>query len=86
MIVHTGLNRLASPPAASKRRRPRSTASPTAIAWGTVNPTVALIAMPRAVASSIASRPAAVVGNLTWMFGARVAKCTACSSIRAGSR
>ena len=36
----------------------------------TVNPTVELIATPRAVASSIATMPAAVVGNFTWMFGA----------------
>ena len=78
----TGLNRPSSPPSATKRAIPRSTASPTAIAWATLKATVALMTTPRAVASSIATSPAAVVGNLTWMFGASVSKWTACSTIR----
>ena len=47
MIVQTGPMRLMSRPSASRRRRPRSTASATAIAWGTVNETVALMLTPR---------------------------------------
>ena len=73
-------------PAASKRARPRSTASAAAIAWETVKTTVMLATTPRAVASSTAWRPAAVHGNLTWMLGARVLKWTAWSAMRTGSR
>ena len=75
-----------SPPAASNRARPRSTASAAAIACGTVNTTVMFATTPRAVASSTAWSPAAVHGNLTWMFGASPLNRTACSTIRAGSR
>ena len=45
-----------------------------------------LATTPRAVASSTAWRPAAVHGNLTWMFGASVLKWTAWSAIAAGVR
>ena len=86
MIVAIGVIDATSCPAAARRSRPRSTASATASAWGTVKLTVPLMLTPRAVASSMATRPAAVTGNLTWMFGARVAKRTACSTMRAGSR
>ena len=84
MIVQTGPMPLTSWPAASRRRSPRSTASPTASAWGTVKETVALMLIPRAVTSSIAAIPADVAGILTMMFGARPSKCTACSTSRVG--
>ena len=61
-------------------------ASAAARHWATVNTTVTLTTTPWAVASSIASRPAAVHGNLTWMLGARVLKWTACSTIRSADR
>ena len=82
MIVAIGASRSGSPPAAASRSSPRSTASAAAIAWLTVNETVALMLTPRAVASSIAAMPVAVAGNLTWRFGARPANRTACSTIR----
>jgi len=77
---------LTSPPAAARRSRPRSTACAAASACGTVNETVALMLTPRAVASSIATRPTDVAGNFTWMFGARPANRTPCSTIRVASR
>ncbi len=86
MIVTIGDIAEVSSPAAARRARPRSTASAAASACGTVNETVALMLMPRNVASSMASMPAAVAGNLTCMFGARPAKRTACSTMRTGSR
>ena len=46
MSVHTGVMRDTSLPSASRRRSARSTASPTASAWGTVKLTVALMEMP----------------------------------------
>ena len=82
MIVQTGVTAVGSPPAAASASRPRSTASPTAMAWATVKQTVALMLTPAAVASSIARIPAVVAGNLTWMFGARPANRTPCSSMR----
>ena len=75
-----------SRPAAARRASPRSAASAAATAWATVNDTVAIVFTPRNVASSTAAIPAAVAGNLTWMLGARPARCTACSVIRAASR
>ena len=48
--------------------------------------TVALMFTPRKVASSMAAIPAAVAGNFTCTLGARPAKRTACSTMRAGSR
>ena len=86
MIVTIGVIDATSPPAAARRSSPRSTASAAASAWGTVKLTVALMLTPRKVASSMATIPAAVAGNLTWMFGASAANRTACSTIRAGSR
>jgi hypothetical protein len=47
-----------------------------------VKQTVALMLTPAAVACSIAAIPARVAGNLTWMFGARLANRSPCSSIR----
>ena len=47
---------------------------------------MALTLIPRAVASSIASTPAAVVGNFTMMFGARATKPSAWATIAAASR
>ena len=70
MIVQTGPMVEMSCPPASRRCRPRSTASATARHCGTVNDTVALMLIPRAVASSIASMPARVAGILTIMLGA----------------
>ena len=61
-------------PARSRRRRPRSTASATATHCGSEKHTVALMLMPRYVASSIAGMPAAVTGILTMMLGASAAK------------
>ena len=46
MSVHTGVMRDTSLPSASRRRSARSTASPTASAWGTVKLTVALMEIP----------------------------------------
>jgi hypothetical protein len=46
MIVHTGDILEVSPPACSRRRNPRSTASATAIDCGTVKHTVALMLTP----------------------------------------
>jgi len=86
MIVQTGDIALVSSPAASRRRRPRSTASATASACGTVNETVALTLIPFAVISSSAAIPARVTGAFTCMFGASPAKAIACSVMRAGSR
>ena len=86
MIVQMGVIDETSSPAASRRASPRSTASAEATAWGTVKLTVELMLTPRKVASSIPSMPAAVAGNLTWMFGARPWNRTACSTIRTGSR
>ena len=82
MIVQTGVTVAGSPPAAANASRPRSTASATAIACATVKQTVALMLTPTAVAASIAAIPARVAGNLTWMFGAKAAKRSPCSSIR----
>ncbi len=86
MIVQTGPIHEVSPPSARRRASPRSMASPTARACGTVNDTVALMLMPSAVASSMASMPTRVAGILTMMFGASESKCTACSTSRAASR
>ena len=86
MIVHTGAIVEMSSPAAWRRARPRSTASATASAWGTVKQTVALIEMPAAVTSSTACTPARVAGIFTCMFGARPPKWTACLPMRAASR
>ena len=74
MIVQTGPMVEMSLPSRSRRRRPRSTASATATHCGSEKQTVALMLMPRAVASSIAGMPAAVTGILTMMFGASAAK------------
>ncbi len=73
-------------PPASRRCRPRSTASATASACGTVKQTVALMLIPAAVTVSIASTPALVTGIFTCMLGARAPKRIACSTMRAGSR
>jgi hypothetical protein len=86
MSVHTGAIVVASSPASSRRRSPRSTASATASACGTVNDTVALMLTPAAVISSSAAIPARVTGAFTCMFGARPANRIACSVIRSGSR
>jgi len=51
MSVHTGPMRLMSFFTFSRRASPRSTASATAIAWGRVKLTVALMLVPRYVAS-----------------------------------
>ena len=74
VIVQTGRMLAVSPPSTSRRRMPRSTASATAVAWGTVKQTVALTLTPSRVASSMAATPAFVTGSFTWMFGARPAK------------
>ena len=58
MSEQTGLNRLASPPAASNRAQAALDGLADGEAWATVNATVALMTTPRAVASSIASSPA----------------------------
>ena len=63
MIVHTGPIVVMSPPSRSRRSRPRSTASATASACGTLKDTVALMLIPRAVASSIAQIPASSPGS-----------------------
>jgi hypothetical protein len=47
MIVQTGPMESTSAPSASRRRRPRSIASATASACGTVKDTVALMLTPR---------------------------------------
>ena len=47
MIVTTGPIEETSLPSASRRRSPRSIASPVARAWGTVNDTVTLMLTPR---------------------------------------
>ena len=73
-------------PSASRRRSPRSTASPAATAWATLNETVAFTLTPRYVASSITWIPTVVAGNLTMMFGASEAKCTPWASIRSNDR
>ena len=86
MSVHTGPMRLMSFLSFSRRFRPRSTASATAIAWGRVKLTVALMLIPRAVASSTASIPACVAGIFTIMFGASSLKRTACSTIASALR
>ena len=86
MKLQIGVMDAVSAPVAARRARPRSTASATASAWETVKTTVPLALTPRAVASSMATMPAAVAGNFTWMFGARPARRAACSTIRAASR
>ena len=70
MIVHTGPMGAISLPSRPGRERPRSTASATAMACGTVKLTVALMLTPRQVASSMASIPAAVTGIFTMILGA----------------
>ena len=65
MIVTIGTTLVGSPPEASNRRNPRSTASAAATACGTVKETVALMLTPRAVDSSIATIPAEVAGIFT---------------------
>ena len=86
MIVHTDPIAVMSWPSRSLRRRPRSTASATARACGTLNETVALMLMPRAVASSIAQMPAKVAGIFTIMFGASASKWIACRRMPGPSR
>src|SRR5436309_15884860 len=61
MIVTTGPIASVDSPAASRRRMPRSIASAAATACATEKQTVVLTLTPRALASSIASRPAEVV-------------------------
>ena len=73
-------------PSASRRRRPRSTASAATRACATLNETVALTLTPRYVASSITRTPTLVAGNLTMMFGARRSKPIPCSSMRSYAR
>ena len=70
MIVHTGPIVAISFPSRSRRFRPRSTASATATHCGRVKHTVALMLMPRYVASSMAGIPARVTGIFTIMLGA----------------
>src|SRR5436190_3261613 len=86
MIVTTGPIDAVDPPAASRRAIPRSIASAAAIAWATEKQTVVLTLIPRALASSIATRPAVVAGNFTMMFGARRSKWRPCSTIRSADR
>ncbi len=86
MIVMTGPIRSVGRSSASRRRRPRSTASAAASAWATENDTVALMLMPRYVASSIAATPALVVGNLTMTFGASSEKAKAWVTMAGASR
>ncbi len=86
MMVQTGPMVEMSLSSFSRLRRPRSTASATAIDWGSVNEAVALMLTPRKVASSMASMPAQVMGILTIMFGASPLKYTACSRMAWGSR
>ena len=81
MSVHTGVTSDTLPPRAANASRPRSIASATASAWGTVKQTVALTLIPSPVAASIAAMPARVAGNFTCMFGARVANRRPCSSM-----
>jgi hypothetical protein len=61
MSVHTGAMRLMSFFTFPRRARPRSTASTTAIAWGRLKLTVALMLIPRQVACcflpSLISKP-----------------------------
>ena len=86
MIVQTGPMRDMSSPAFRRRSSPLSTASATATAWGTEKQTVALMLMPRHVASSMAPTPASVTGILTIMLGARASKWTAWATIRSALR
>ena len=86
MTVQTGVILLTSSPASSRRRSPRSTASPTASACGTVKQTVAFTVTPAVVICSSASTPARVTGAFTCMLGASPAKRIACSVMRAASR
>ena len=86
MIVQTGPIDEMSLPSASRRRRPRSTASATAMHWGRVKETVALMLTPRYVDSSIAATPAWVAGIFTIMLAARLLNAIVCSTIAAVSR
>ena len=81
MIVITGPMSSVRSPSASRRLRPRSTASAAATACATLNETVALIDTPRYVASSMTAMPTFVAGNLTMMFGATSVKWTPWPSI-----
>jgi hypothetical protein len=64
MIVHTEPIEPMSLPSRSRRRRPRSKASATSRHWGREKQTVALMLMPRYVASSMAGIPALGDGDL----------------------
>jgi hypothetical protein len=86
MIVTTGPIDATSSPAPSRRRKPALDRLGARSAWGTVKQTVTLTLTPRAVASSMARIPAAVAGNFTMMFGARVVKWTPWASIASGVR
>ena len=70
MMVQTGPMVEISLPSRSRRCSPRSTASATAMHCGREKQTVALMLMPRYVASSMAGIPARVPGILTIMLGA----------------
>ena len=86
MIVQTGPIDLMSLPSISRRCRPRSTASATAMHCGRLKQTVALTLSPRWVASSMAAMPARVAGIFTITFGARRLNLIAFSSIAPASR
>ncbi len=86
MMVHTGPIVVMSCPSRSLRRKPRSTASATARACGTLNDTVALMLIPRAVASSMAQMPAYVAGIFTIILGASASKWIACRRMPGPSR
>ena len=86
MIVITGPMRVVSRFSASRRSRPRWTASAAANACATLNETVALMLTPRYVASSIASIPARVAGSLTMTFGASPSNTRACATSASASR
>ena len=84
--LQTGDMSATSPPAASRRCSPRSTAPVTAGARGTVKQTVALTLTPAAVAVSIACTPAQVTVIFTCILGAGALKRSACSVMPAASR
>ena len=74
MMVQTGPMERMSRPSFSRRARPRSTASATAMACGRVKETVALMLMPRYVASSMAANAGARRRNLDDHVGRQLAE------------